>query len=524
MADKVKKVVTSELLNAYVAGQIKPYIDKGDSSASSDVAQERARAEAAESSFEDAMAAEIGDRKSADETLQSNIDGEASRARDAEKAIAEDLSAEESERKSADSSLQSSIDAEAQARSDADDDLGVRITFQTQRAESAIGSLRTTINDEISDREGADATLQSNLDAEIKRAADKETGLENSLSSGLANEKKAREDADSLLQSNLDDEAARAKSAEEKLAADLSSEASVRKSADETLQTNINAERTARFSADSSLQVNIDAETKQRKAADASNLTEAKTYTDAKTTLPRIKIEKSQLISETTASLTSEQYEIFTDANNDAVVVDLSAIDYPTLVFHKITEVFSFITPASFVAEIPQLSTSSSATATTVSNTTKLCITVNVSDSDGDNPTYYATISQIVYAMDAELGTEILIRKQNDEELQTNIDAETTRAKAAEKTLTDDLIPSIYGVSGTLTLKASDWSSGKCTATIEGLNDTDALIVSGSTFDDQKRIGEANLFASASSSTVTFTAETTPTEAISLNYFIARGK
>ena len=85
-------------------------------------------------------------------------------------------------------------------------------------------------------------------------------------------------------------------------------------------------------------------------------------------------------------------------------------------------------------------------------------------------------------------------------------------------------ISSIYGVSGTLTIKASDWSSGKCTATIDGLNDTDALIVSGSTSEDQKKIGAANLFASASSSTVTFTAETAPTEAISLNYFIARGK
>lgn len=85
-------------------------------------------------------------------------------------------------------------------------------------------------------------------------------------------------------------------------------------------------------------------------------------------------------------------------------------------------------------------------------------------------------------------------------------------------------ISGIYGVSGTLTLKASGWSSGKCSAIIEGLNDTDALIINGSTFDDQKRIGEANLFASSSSGTVTFTAETTPTEAINLNYFIARGK
>jgi hypothetical protein len=88
----------------------------------------------------------------------------------------------------------------------------------------------------------------------------------------------------------------------------------------------------------------------------------------------------------------------------------------------------------------------------------------------------------------------------------------------------DDFAGKIYGQSGTFTLTASGWSGNDYTIAVEELGENDALLVSGATASDQTKMGTANLFATASAGSVTFTAETKPTEDITLNYFIARGK
>ncbi len=82
----------------------------------------------------------------------------------------------------------------------------------------------------------------------------------------------------------------------------------------------------------------------------------------------------------------------------------------------------------------------------------------------------------------------------------------------------------IYGISGEIVLAVSGWSNGRYTAKIEGLGDDDALIIGGSTLDDQKLIGKASLFATASGEAVTFEADPAPEGDITVSYFIARGK
>lgn len=105
-----------------------------------------------------------------------------------------------------------------------------------------------------------------------------------------------------------------------------------------------------------------------------------------------------------------------------------------------------------------------------------------------------------------------------------SIDGNGTEENPSNMQIIDEFAGRIYGQSGTFTLNAADWSGNDYTVAVEELGADDALLVSGATAADQTRMGEANLFATASAGSVTFTAETKPTEDIMLNYFIARGK
>ncbi len=105
-----------------------------------------------------------------------------------------------------------------------------------------------------------------------------------------------------------------------------------------------------------------------------------------------------------------------------------------------------------------------------------------------------------------------------------SVDGVGAEASPSNMQIIDRFAGHIYGQSGTFTLNASDWDGNNYTVAVDELGETDALLVSGATAADQKKMGEANLFATASVGSVTFTAETKPTENITLNYFITRGK
>lgn len=85
-------------------------------------------------------------------------------------------------------------------------------------------------------------------------------------------------------------------------------------------------------------------------------------------------------------------------------------------------------------------------------------------------------------------------------------------------------LPASLGVSGSVTIQAGDWSSGIATKTFSALGNYDLIEFYPTTITDKTNASAADIFVSASGTTVTFTATTTPSVAITFNYFITRGK
>lgn len=88
----------------------------------------------------------------------------------------------------------------------------------------------------------------------------------------------------------------------------------------------------------------------------------------------------------------------------------------------------------------------------------------------------------------------------------------------------DEFAGAIYGVSGDVTLVAASWSNNSYSLTVSALGTNDAIFFSPASATDKSALETANCIISVSGTTVTFTAVTTPTADIDLNYFIARGK
>lgn len=82
----------------------------------------------------------------------------------------------------------------------------------------------------------------------------------------------------------------------------------------------------------------------------------------------------------------------------------------------------------------------------------------------------------------------------------------------------------IYGVSGTTSLVAANWANGVYTLTVASLGAYDAIFFSPITSADKTAIEDADIIVSTNGTTVTFTAASTPTADVGLNYFVARGK
>ena len=80
------------------------------------------------------------------------------------------------------------------------------------------------------------------------------------------------------------------------------------------------------------------------------------------------------------------------------------------------------------------------------------------------------------------------------------------------------------GKSGSVTIATSDWSSNIATKTFADLGTYDLIQFYPATTTDKTNASNADIFVSASGSTVTFTATNTPTANITFNYFISQGR
>lgn len=208
------------------------------------IADEKARAEAAESTLSDAVAAEVTARQTDVATLRSEFT-------------------------EADSALQSALDAEIARSLAKDADLDAALAAEVSDREAGDSSIR-------SDMEVADTQLQSNIDSERTRAETAEADL----AKALVDETSAREadvaavrdefaDADSALDNKLDTEIARASAAEADLQGQITVEANTRAAADAAHETRMTEEENARRSSDESLDTKISVERDRALAAES---------------------------------------------------------------------------------------------------------------------------------------------------------------------------------------------------------------------------------------------------------------
>ena len=89
--------------------------------------------------------------------------------------------------------------------------------------------------------------------------------------------------------------------------------------------------------------------------------------------------------------------------------------------------------------------------------------------------------------------------------------------------LLDDIVNSSIGASGTATLDDAAWSNGSYTLTVGTLGANDAIFITPATAADRALMQAAEIFVTASTGSVTFTATTTPSSDIGIKYFISRG-
>ena len=76
---------------------------------------------------------------------------------------------------------------------------------------------------------------------------------------------------------------------------------------------------------------------------------------------------------------------------------------------------------------------------------------------------------------------------------------------------------------GTFSVLSTDWANNSVTVNITGLGANDKIDVGAVAYTDQEKINEAQLFVTASTGSITITAQTTPSATINFQYFITKG-
>ena len=292
-----------------IAAETKLTSDLSDETASriADVDAEETRAIAAEGVLQSNINTEANERVAEDITLQGNIDIESGRAQAAESSIASDLGTETSARIAADSAeearataaefkLTTDLSSEVSRATAAEEVLQSNINTEKFRIDAIlIGASASTDNfaeivqlinsvdttndqvfagyvlsndtalaDEISRAESAEGVLTSNLATEVLRAQ----AAESTLTSALEAETASRIASDSSLQSSLNNEISDRVAAGQSTQTALENESARAIAAEGVLSNSISAEQARAQGQETALQAAIDAETAARIAAD----------------------------------------------------------------------------------------------------------------------------------------------------------------------------------------------------------------------------------------------------------------
>lgn len=135
-----------------------------------------------------ALASEVSRAQAAEAVLQSNIDTEESERIAADEVLDGKIDSEESARIAADQQIQSNIDSEVSNRTAADQNL------QTQ-----VDSVVSDLGSEISRATGAEDLLQSEINSEVSRATGEESRIEGKLDQEIID----RQSGDTALESRI---------------------------------------------------------------------------------------------------------------------------------------------------------------------------------------------------------------------------------------------------------------------------------------------------------------------------------
>jgi hypothetical protein len=228
----------------------------------SDLAAEVTRAQAAEAQIASDLAAEVTRAQGAESTLTSNLASEVSRAQAAESQIASDLASEVTRAQAAEATLTSDLASEVSRAQSAEATITTNLNNEISRAQSAENTITTNLNNEISRAQSAESTLTTNLAAEVTRAQ----AAEAQLTSDLAAEVTRAEAAEAQLTSDLAAEVTRAEAAEAQLTSDLAAEVTRAEAAEAQLTSDLAAEVTRAEAAEAQIASDLAAEVAARNA------------------------------------------------------------------------------------------------------------------------------------------------------------------------------------------------------------------------------------------------------------------
>ena len=274
-----------------------------------------------------------------------------------------------------------------------DIELSEAVSVETARAIAAEGVIEDNLSTELVDRAAADSTLQGNIDGVSTDLSDYEASNDAALSTEVAD----RASADTQLQNNIDG-----------VAGDLTQEISDR-------EADVDAEETRAIAAEGSI---------------ASDLADYETSNDA-----ALSTEVADRIADVDAEqLRAETAEGVIEDNLSTELVDRASAD--TVLEGKIvTEETARISgDASLATRIDNLN-NDFATDIEVSE----AVSVETARAIAAEGSIASDLSDYETSNDAALSTELVARASADTVLQGNIDAEETRALAAEGVIEDNL-------------------------------------------------------------------------------------
>ncbi|HLX60388.1 MAG TPA: hypothetical protein VKX17_03805 [Planctomycetota bacterium] len=177
--------------------------------------------------------AETTRAQNAETLLTTLLLGESTRAQNAESTLTTNLNAEVTRAQGAEGTLTTALNTEVTRAQGAEGTLTTALNAETTRAQAAENTLTTNLSAEVTARTAAGATLQTNIDGKVSKSGDSMSGALTLSGNPLAN-------LHAAPKQYVDAETTRAQAAESTLTTNLSAETTARTGADTALQTSIN--------------------------------------------------------------------------------------------------------------------------------------------------------------------------------------------------------------------------------------------------------------------------------------------